>query len=324
MKFNIKTHNEMVDSILSKVEYTAEDRGLLNLEWQMCKEDILRFLRYCQIVEAPIPGQTGGGVRPLELWRHIRQILSIFLTKKLITVLKARQIGISTIVAAYVLWYVLFNEGAVVLLFSKGKDEAKELLAKSRRIYNQLPEFLKQELYPSGTEEIGFPVMKSMIKTLPSTTSAGIGYTASIIVCDEHAEHEYADENYVSAKPVIDGGRQFISVFTENAWDKGNLATTLYEDAKKDKNGFTPVFFPYDVIPGRDEAWYAATERSIPDRDLKGLTPELYMSKNYPHTEEEALSTPQTVAAFDKGVLREMKEEADKQPRITISQDGLD
>ncbi len=315
-------HNKKIDEILLKEEHTPEDKGLLQYDWGLCKDNIFHFLRYCKIVEAPSPTSTGGGLIPFFLAPHVEQIISAFLTKRFISILKARQIWVSTTISAYVLWFAIFHEGANILLYSKGQLEARELLDKSKRIYEELPAFLKPKMGLESREEISFPVLKSFIRALPSTQTAGIGYQASVLVWDEHAEHEYARQNYLHSRPTIDSSSgQCISCFTENAWDKDNLATELFEGALEEKNGWTPIFFPYDVVKGRDEKWYESVKHSIPESELGGLTPELYMIKNYPRSIEEALSVPQTVSAFDKGVLKFMLEEADKQPKISVKQD---
>ena len=303
---------------------TPEDKGVLQYDWKLCQESIFHFLRYCKIVEAPAPGKVGGGLIPFQITPHVESILLTFLKERFITILKARQIWLSTTIATYVLWYAIFHEGANILLYSKGQLEARELLDKSKRIYDQLPAFLKPKTGFESREEISFPAVKSYIRALPSTETAGIGYTASIIVWDEHAEHEYARQNYLHSKPTIDKAGQCISCFTENAWDKNNLATELFEGALEKKNGWAPIFFPYNVVEGRDEKWYQEVKNSIPEGELSGLTPELYMLKNYPRSIEEALTVPQTVAAFSKDVLKSMKAEADKQPKITVGKDGID
>jgi hypothetical protein len=316
-------HSKKVQEILTRKELSPEDRGMLQYEWQLCRDNIFHFLDYCKIIEAPSPGSSGGGLMPMVIYPHVARIILSFLDKRYISILKARQIGLSTTIAAYVLWYAIFHEGANILLYSKGQLEARELLDKSKRIYNQLPDFLRPRTGLESREEISFPVLNSFIRALPSTETAGIGYTASIIVWDEHAEHEYARQNYMHSKPTIDRSGQCISCFTENAWDKNNLATELFEDALSGKNDWTPIFFPYNVMPGRDEKWYSDVKRSIPEGELNGLTPELYMRKNYPRSIEEALSMPQTVSAFDRNVLKSMAEEAAKQPRIQIEHDGM-
>jgi len=290
------------------------------LEW--CSRDFRRFLGWVKIVEPPIPGQTGGGIIPLVLWKHIDTVVDALLSKPLISILKARQIGISTILAAYHLWLTRFSEGSNLLLFSKGQPEAKELLGKSHRMYDLLPPFMKLKLDPDSTEEMGFPKMKSAIKAFPSTQSASRSYTASLVTCDEHAEHPYADENYMSSKPTRDKGGQFISVFTEDPFSNDNLATAIFTDALEGKNDFTPLFFPYDVVPGRDDEWYELTKRNIPERELSRLSPDLYMAKNYPSSIEEALSLAETVKVFDKKVINVMMD--DVRGQINTDREGID
>lgn len=317
---DINEFNSKLSEALAKPpdQLAEADAEILFLERRHCAKSFVNFLKYCKIVEAPIPGQTGGGIISFTITPHLKEVINTLLTERLISILKARQIYLSTTLADYVLWYALFHVGANVLLFSKGLPESKELLAKSIRAWEQLPPFLKAKRMPDSTEEMGFPSVKSSIKAFPSTKSAGISYTGSILIYDEHAEHEYAEENYLSAKPTIDRGAQCISVFTEDAWNKDNLATAIFEDARKGKNGFKALFFPYDVVPGRGGDWYERKLREIPERELKGLTPELYMRKNYPRSIEEALSVPSTVAAFDKNVLDEMDKEALNFNKITI------
>ncbi len=303
-------------------ELTKAEKEQLFIERALCKVSFPYWLRYCKIVTTPIPGQTGSGIKQFDILPHLETFISSLLSDSLISTLKSRQIRISTTLAAYVLWFAENHEGANCLLFSKGQPEAKELLAKAHRIYDQQPGFLKPKIDPDSTEELGFPSMKSAIRAFPSTSSAGISYTASIVICDEHAEHPYADENYLSGKPTRDAGGQFISVFTADAQSNDNLATALFNDARENKNGFKWHFFPYNVVPGRDRKWYENTQRSIPEREMGGLTPDLYMAKNYPRTIEEALSMPQTIAAFDHKVLDSMIEET-RNP-IKSTRDGID
>lgn len=290
-------------------DLTPEELEAWTYERARCQLSLLRFLKWVKVIVPPIPGESRTVIIPLDMRPHLKKIVATLLTKNLISVLKARQIWISTITAAYVTWYALSKMGANSFLFSQGQDAAKELLLKCRNIYDYLPNFLKFELDPDSTEAIGFAPMKSIIKAFPSTASAGISYTASIIVWDEHAKHEYADQNYTHAKPIIDRGAQAISIFTADPFGNDNLATSLFQGALDGKNGYTPLFFPYDVVPGRDDKWYEDTKKSIPDRELSGLGPDLYMAKNYPGSIEEALSLAQDVRVFEKQVLDALKEE---------------
>ena len=294
------------------------------IEYQACAQDFKRFLRWMRVVNPPVPGQTGDAIIPFVFYPHLLKTIGSLLSDKRISILKARQIGLSTLIAAYILWYALFHQGAKILLFSKGQPEAKELLSKCHSMHDQLPHFLRSPINPDSTEELGFPAQESLIKAFPSTESAGVGETASIVVCDEHALHPYADPNFTVVKPTVDRGAQYISVFTTHPTNNNNLASTLFLDALAGKNGFTPLFFPYDVIPGRDEAWYERTKKETPERDREGLTPDLYMLRNYPRSIEEAFTVPQTVAAFNKDAVDRMEEQAKTGLRVIVEADGVD
>jgi len=150
--------------------------------------------------------------------------------------------------------------------------------------------------------------MNSSIKALSSTEAQGVGFTASIINCDEWDLHPYASENYAIIQPCIDSsGGQFIGVFTRNPWgSEDSLASSTFKNALEGKNGFKPIFTPYTARPGRDEEWYQRTRNSLTEQELKGLTRELYMKKNYPCSVQEAFSVIGVLQAFDNQVLDRM------------------
>lgn len=306
---------EEYEALLEKCAYkelkdlSEEELAIVYIEKRRVEESFLRFLKWVRLIVAPVAGQTGKGIEKFQITPHLEKFIKALLTEPLIAVLKARQIYISTTLAAYHLWLARSKLGANVLLFSKGQPEAKELLAKSYRIYDLLPPFMKYRIDPDSTEEMGFPIKKSIIKAFPSTQSAGISYTASCLTCDEHAAHPYADENYMSSKPTRDAGGQFISVFTADPYSNDNLATILFQDALAGKNGFKPLFFPWDVIEGRDGNWLQERMREIPEKEAGRLSPALYKAKMYPSSIEEALSQTMDVVVFNRNVLNTMMED---------------
>ena len=286
-------------------EINEEEWRLLEIEKNRC-QSFIYFLKYARLIRTPTVDNPGGIVL-LELWSHIKIIIGSLLKDTQISIAKSRQIGVSTIIAYYVLWFAMFRQGANILLFSKGEDEAKELLAKSIRLYDQLPYFLRIKCDPKSTETLGFPSMKSRIKTFAATSSAGLGETASIVVCDEHAEHPYAEEHYRAVRPTLSVSKgQFISIWTKNPWESDNLAQRLFVDAMEGKNDFHWIFFPWYVVPGRDAQFYESEKRGIPEEMLAKLGAELYMQANFPASLEELLSRPQTVSAFDHKILTQM------------------
>jgi hypothetical protein len=286
-------------------ECSPQELAVLAKEKDLCSKSISRFIKYVKILQPPTQTNPGGEVK-FELWEHVKKFLSALLHEKLIVLLKSRQIGASWTIAVFCLWKALFNEGDTTLLFSKGKTEAAELLAKCRRVYMSLPPFLKIRLDPDSATEIGFPSMKSSIKAFAATETAGISFTASRIVADEWIEHPFAEQNYLASKPCIDAGGQFIGIFTINKEKLSSLPVGIFNGAVKKKNGFCPLFFGYSVRPERSDEWYKQTMDSIPESELGTLTPGMYMACNYPKTIAEALSPAQTIAAFNLDSLKWM------------------
>jgi len=288
-------------------ECTPEEIEIRKNEYRKCAMDFSYwYVNYVKLVIAPTR-DTPGGVVPVQFWEHLKQLTNFLQNDLLISVLKARQVGVSWLVAADALWGMLFKTGFTELLFSKGESESIELLAKTKRIYKYLPDFMKLKADPDSTTEMGFPDMMSSLRAMVSTESAGISFTASKVVCDEHIEHPYAIENYKSAKPTIDAGGQFISIFTSNENKLNSLAVSLFQGGLRGENGFKSLFIPYTARPGRDEKWYQYTMKSTPNIELQGLSPEIYMHRCYPLSIEEALSPTQQMSVFIYTVLDTMK-----------------
>ena len=60
------------------------------------------FLPFVRIKE------TGVGTSPLQVWPHIAKVVDVLESEQLIAVPKSRQIGMTTVLAAYALWHAMF------------------------------------------------------------------------------------------------------------------------------------------------------------------------------------------------------------------------
>ena len=209
------------------------------------------FLDFVYILEPP-PGR--GRIR-FTRWDHLIDIAEKLTSERLIVILKARQIGFSWLIAAYAAWLARFHEGAVILMLSKGQDEAKALLGKVRFILVNLPDTWQVKFGADSKSEIEIPEMNSKIVALPATEDAGRSETATVVVQDEADFHEYLDANYAAVKPTIDAGGQLIQGSTSNKRKMISLFKELYRGAPD--NGYAKVFLGWDVRPCRDKKWYA-------------------------------------------------------------------
>jgi len=256
----------------------------------------------------------GGGLIDFEMWDHLHEVVALVGEKKLLNFMKARQVGLSWVIAAYALWLAMYHDASNVLLFSQGDKEAKSLLKKIHSIYDSLPEWMTEPLGRDNTSEMEFPVTKSIIQALPATEKAGRSETVSLIVQDEADFHEHIDVNFAAMKPTIDAGGQIIQISTVDKNKPLSLFKTIFRNALEGLNGWTARFYGWDVRPERDQAWYDRVEREAPD--TPEMSKELYMEQEYPKTWQEALRPSRVLAAFDTDVLNDMFEFA-RDPRET-------
>ncbi len=156
-------------------------------------------------------------------------------------------------------------------------------------MYSRLPEWMKGGhglVIDSGHE---FSMQNgSPARAFP--TSAGDSYTASLAIVDE--ADLVPDLNWLmrAVKPTIDGGGKMILLSRVDKSAPNSEFKNIYRAAHAGKNGWTPVFLPWHIHPGRDGAWYEAQKIDIESRT--GSLDDLF--ELYPASPTEALS-PRTL-----------------------------
>lgn len=218
---------------------------------------------------------------PFKLWPDQVPVADLLRRERRVLILKARQLGISWLVCGYVLHHCLFRPGAQVFLYSKGQDEANELIRRVKALYNRLPDWLKARLpkigRPDNVRFIRF-TNGATVRSMPATQNAGISYTASLVVLDEAAHMLFGAKLYENAKPIVDGGGQLIILSTANGL--GGFFHNLWVKAAEKANSFAPIFLPWWAKPSRDQAWY---DQVVADANDPALVPQ-----NYPANDIEA------------------------------------
>jgi hypothetical protein len=235
---------------------------------------------YLTIDDAQDNDDRGTGTMPFRLWDGQKGLAAALQDNDRIIALKARQLGISWVCCGHELWLSFFSPNKVCLLFSKGQAEANELLRRVKVMYERLPEWLRRYsplAKPPNKSEIEF-ANGSRILSLPASEHAGSSWTASSVLMDEYAKVLFAEDLFAAVKPTIDGGGQLIIVST--AFGIGNKFHALWTKAAAGENDFVPIFMPWWMRPGRDQAWY--------DRQVAEETDPGRVKENYPATATEA------------------------------------
>lgn len=195
--------------------------------------------------------------------------------------LKARQIGFSTLIAAFCLWLTFGWPDREVVMLSKTERESVKLLGKARYAMRSMPEWVKlrgPKLMDRTSQRMTFD-NDSVITSLPSNNDPARGDSLFLLILDEWAFLPNPEAAYASVEATTDLGGRAIGLSTANG--EGNFFHTMWLEAQAGTNGFHPVFFPWSAVPERTDEWYAQKQRELANRIWQ-------LHQEYPSTPEEA------------------------------------
>lgn len=253
------------------------------------------------------------GAIKIPLRAEQRKVLRIWHSGGNTVSLKARQIGWSTIVCVYVVWLAISRESSTIVLLSKKQDDARDLIAKCKYIYDRLPPWMTEKVARENrsVDKMVFS-NDSVIEALPSKKDPARGKSTSFIVLDEWAFYEDPENAWASIEPTIDVGGQCAALSTANG--AGNFFHRFYMAAKKGTNKFVPLFFSWRVVPERDDEWYESQKLKLPPWQL---------AQEYPDNDEMAFVASGAPAFDVKGLLAVQPEEY-QQGWLSESGDGIE
>lgn len=258
------------------VNYAEYIDEILKAEFDYCRNDVVYWANnYCVIEDKDSPEI----IIPFRGWEAQNQALRDFATFRLNLILKARQMGITWIALYFCTHDLIFNIGHTVVALSKTEDDAKELVRRMGVVLDNMPEILKGGgLTWKQTATSIFITdgkLTSTFKAFPASPSAGRSFTGNILLLDEWAFQEAAEEIWTSAYPTINrptGGK----VIGLSTIKKG----TLFESLWIEENAFHKIFLSVFSDPRRTQEWYESTAKDL------GVK----VKQEYPRTAEEALS----------------------------------
>ena len=112
-------------------------RKIIRQEYIRCAKDPVHFMKkYCYI-QHPQRGRIQFSLYPFQ-----EKVLGKFKDNPYSIILKSRQLGISTLTAAYSLWMMLFHKDKNVLCIATKQETAKNMVTKVKFMYENLPSWL--------------------------------------------------------------------------------------------------------------------------------------------------------------------------------------
>ncbi len=151
-------------------------------EIKKCGRDPVYFIKnYCKI------SHPEKGLISFKTYDFQDDLLKDFNDYRFNIVLKARQLGISTIVAGYIAWLLLFRREKSVVVVSTKFEVAANLVRKVKAMINHLPEWVKIAKININNQTSFELSNGSWIKASSTSSDAGRSEALSLLVIDEAA-----------------------------------------------------------------------------------------------------------------------------------------
>jgi len=237
---------------------TQNIKDIIKEEYKRCVTDPVHFMsKYC-FVQHPIRGKI-----PFVLYPFQAETLQELIHNRYNIILKSRQLGISTLTAAYALWMMMFNSDKNILVIATKQDVAKNLVTKVRVMHQNLPSWLKNSCVEDNKLSLRFH-NGSQIKAVSSSPDAGRSEALSLLIIDEAAFIEYIDDIWGAAQQTLATGGDAILLSTPNG--VGNFFHKMWVESERGENEFHPTRLHWSVHPERDQAWRDQQTKNLGER----------------------------------------------------------
>ena len=206
------------------------------------------------------------GVISFKTYDFQDELLDKFRDHRFNVIVKARQLGISTIVAGYIAWLILFYREKNVLVMATKYSTASNMVKKVKFLIKNVPDWLKIATVSVDNKHSFELTNGSQVKAIPTSEDAGRSEAVSLLVVDEAAHIDNMESIWTGLYPTISTGGRCIALSSPNGI--GNWFHKTYEDSQNGQNLFTPSYLPWDVHPERDQEWFESETKNLGKREI--------------------------------------------------------
>lgn len=234
-------------------------------EFIKCSDSCEYYLEGYGKVKHPI-----RGIVPFKLYDFQRETLNAFQDHRFTIILKARQLGLSTLMAGYISWLMVFNANVEILVISIKREASIKFVNKIKLFMKELPDFLRPELTSDNKLSVDL-ANGSVCTASTSSEEAGRGEALTLLVLDEAAFIHTIKDLWTAAWPTLSTGGNAVALSTPNG--QGNWFHKTYMDAESGLNDFYPIELMWYLHPERDQKWYDITLKGL-NNDKKKMAQE--------------------------------------------------
>ena len=216
-------------------------------EYAKCATDPVYFLGKYGVIQHPLKGKVN-----FNLYDFQEKSLESFMKHDYNIVLKARQLGLSTLTAGYALWMMTFQQDKNILVIATKQETAKNLVTKVRVMHANLPGWLKQPCVEDNKLSLRYK-NGSQIKAVASSEESGRSEALSLLIIDEAAFIDKIDTIWGAAQQTLATGGRALVISTPNG--VGNFFHKTWIGAEDGTNDFNFIKLHWSVHPERGQEW---------------------------------------------------------------------
>jgi len=224
------------------------------------KEPTYFITNFCRISH-PLDGTI-----PFKLYDFQEECIDQFNEHRFNVINKGRQLGISTTVAGYICWMMLFHKDKNILVVATKLSTASNLVKKVKFMMKSLPEWMKISKITTDNKNSFELANGSQIKASSTSGDAGRSEALTLLVLDEAAHIEGLEELWTGLYPTLSTGGRCIALSTPNG--VGNWFHKTFTEGEEGKNDFNTINLPWQVHPDRDQEWFERETRNMSRRQI--------------------------------------------------------
>jgi len=226
-----------------------------------CGKDPTHFFNKYVKIQHPTKGLVRFDTYPFQ-----DDCVKDFIENRFNVILKSRQLGISTLTAAYAVWQAIFYKDKNILIIATKLSVAMNFIKKVKVALRHLPPWLVlPEITGNNKQSVEFS-NGSSIKAIPTSDDAGRSEALTLLIVDEAAFVRNFDELWMGLYPTLSTGGRAIVLSTPNG--VGGQYYDLYMKAESGENEFHPIKLPWDVHPERDDEWFDHEARNLSKKQV--------------------------------------------------------
>jgi hypothetical protein len=234
-------------------------REIIKQEYTECLKSPSYFMKkYCKIQHPTL------GTIPFALYDFQAKTLESFRDEQFNIVLKARQMGISTLVSGYALWLMTFFTDKSILCIAINQETAKNIVTKVTHMSEHLPSWLRSECTEKNKLSMRFK-NGSNIRAASSSVDASRSSSLSLLIVDECAFITNMEDIWTASQSTITTGGRSILLSTPNGI--GNFFHKTWVGTMDGSNDFNPINLHWSLHPDRDQKWRDLQTKVLGEKD---------------------------------------------------------